>query len=102
MVRPALMRKQPFLVTRSVNGAHTMHAHVQLQLTDAIDDAYRIQCFTHDIILSTTDAQCQAASSLQRYTFTTQSVMYSPSTSTSRSSLDEPSCQPLVKRQKFS
>ncbi|KAL3132439.1 hypothetical protein ABBQ32_008995 [Trebouxia sp. C0010 RCD-2024] len=98
VLRPASIRKQPFVVTRSVSGARTTHVHVQLQLTDAIDDAHRIQCFTHD--MTTSAAQCQAASSPQTYTFTTQNVLYSPCMSKSESSLDEQNCQPPVKRHK--
>lgn len=80
MLRPASIRKQPFVITRHVGGAQTMHVHIQLQLTDAIDDAYRIQSFTYD--MTTSAAQCQAAYSPQMYVFTTQTVTYSPSTST--------------------
>ena len=97
IVRPASIRKQQFVVTRSVSGAQTMHVHIQLQLIDAVDDAYRIQCFTHDMTLS---AQAQVVSGSQTYTFTTQCAIYSPSPSGSQPSLDAESGQPPVKRHK--
>lgn len=103
-VRPASTRKQPFAVTRRLSGAETLHVHVQLRLKDVIDDAYRVQSFTH--VITTTAAPPQSVGTQQTYAFTTQTAMYSPGTSgyePSNTSADlEHNIQPLAKRFKSS
>lgn len=103
-IRPASIRKQPFAATRRLSGAETLHVHLQLHLKDVIDDAYRVQSFTH--VITTTAAPPQSIGSQQTFAFTTQTAMYSPGTSVHESSNTsaglEHNIQPLAKRNKSS
>lgn len=78
-IRPASIRKQPFAVTRRLSGAETLHVHIQLHLKDVIDDAYRVQSFTH--VMTTSAVPPQSMKSQQTYAFTTQTATYSLGTS---------------------
>ena len=102
VVRPASIRKQPYVVTRSVNGVAIMRVRIQLHLTDAIDDAYRMQSFTH--VMTTSAAPSQGITIQHTHAFPTQTVMYSPGTSTYPSSnisgCLEHNIHPAAKRRK--
>ena len=104
VVRPASIRKQPFTVTRSLSGVANMRVRIQLHLTDAINEAYRMQSFVH--IMPTSAAPSQSIAIQQTYAFTTQTVVYSPAASTdlpsSISGLLEHNIQPSAKRHKSS
>lgn len=73
--RPAVLRKQPFVVVRSILAAQATTVSIKLLLSDVIDEAYRVHVFQHDVPveLAPRDTfQDQAMSRQQVYTFTTQ------------------------------
>ncbi len=76
--RPSAMRKQPFVVTTSIQGAATS-MRITLHLSDAIDEAYRIHSFQHTVSVGEAAEDVSNKQSMpcqQVYTFTTQTVAY--------------------------
>ena len=85
-----------------MSGVAAMQLHIQLHLTDAIDNAYRVQSFTH--VMTTGAAPFESIAFKQTYAFTTQSSMNSPGASTYLSSnvSGDLNNQPSAKRHKSS
>lgn len=80
--RPAVLRKQPFVVTRSFQGAQAT-VSIKLLLSDVIDEAYRIHTFQHEVPVGSAAAEStpgQDGPFQHVYTFTTQVATYTSST----------------------
>lgn len=99
--RPASLRKEPYLITRSLHGFGAAVIQIRLHLIDAIDDADRMQSLVHTVSLSLSPDQC--TSSQNSYSFTTQAVTYDvEAASPSRSSPEQGSAiEPAAKRSRL-
>lgn len=70
-----MLRKQPFVVVRSISAAQATTVSIKLLLSDVIDEAYRVHIFQHDVPVELAPSdmfQDQAMSCQHVYTFTTQ------------------------------
>ncbi|KAL0017706.1 hypothetical protein WJX77_007377 [Trebouxia sp. C0004] len=77
--RPAVLRKQPFVVVRSIPAAQATTISIKLLLSDVIDEAYRVHIFQHDVPVESAPSgvfQDQVMSCQHVYTFTTQVATY--------------------------
>lgn len=111
--RPAVLRKQPFVVVRSIPAGQATTISIKLLLSDVIDEAYRLHMFRHDVPMESAPSdvfQDQVMSCQHVYTFTTQvstyasnSVVMAPA-QTAAVSAQPSSCsetEPLTKRAKI-
>ncbi len=108
-----MLRKQPFVVVRSIPAAQVTTISIKLLLSEVIDEAYRVHIFQHDVPveLAPNDAfQDQVMSCQHVYTFTTQVATYASKNGvlapaqTTGVSAEPSSCSetaPLAKRAKI-
>jgi len=74
-----VLRKQPFVVVRSIPAAQATTISIKLLLSDVTDEAYRVHIFQHDVPVESAPSdtfQDQVMSCQHVYTFTTQVATY--------------------------
>ena len=94
-IRSVALRKQPFVVARTIQGSHATDVNITVHLSDAISPLYRIHKLRYTVPADLTEGDASTCASQQPdqqgYTFTTQHVMYDLSQGAGSSSAATPS-----------
>lgn len=103
-IRPAMLRKQPFVVARSIQGVEAAHITITLHMSGTIDEAYRTHSIKQTVSLTlTADSTSKDNTCQQVHALTTQVATYPSGSQTTGAAMPVPvesSCEaaPPAKR----